>query len=439
MKKILGLILSLFFTVSIFAQDAIKKVIVEPYYVSDEFDATDTTGGYLEPGSKTYRIYIQMKPGCMLTKLYGDNRHALKFSSTANFFNNLDRGKTFAKDINKSNYKNNTVALDTWLTIGETTKKATNTYFGIIKSQDMDGSFIGGVNNDGGSAGITNGLLTNNNPKAGIPLTTEDGMDTLVNVPTNWSDNGFTDLISGVDSSIFGSIKIGNSFTSNKAYLQNSGVMGVNPDSNQVLVAQLTTRGDISFELNVEIKDNNGTIIKYVAKGIDTLNEKVCTYLKYPQECGCKDPNFLEYRSIYACDIMDSCKTRIVFGCMDKNACNYDPHANYNVQSLCCYPGLCADRDISLVCPSLGENATKILLYPNPATTEVTFQISSADDNETKYVVFNSYGKEEFENTLHLLPGTNTQDLQLTILSPGLYLVRFYTGSSVICKSFMKN
>ena len=82
--------MALFIATAAQSQDAIKKVIVETYYVSDANDATDTTGGILESGSKTYRIYIQMKPGCKLTKIYGDNNHKLKIASTANFFNNID-------------------------------------------------------------------------------------------------------------------------------------------------------------------------------------------------------------------------------------------------------------------------------------------------------------------------------------------------------------
>ena len=438
-KNLISLTLIFLFSVSVFSQDAIKKVIVETYYISDANDATDTIGGYLEPGSITYRIYVQMKPGCSILKIYGDNNHDLKFSSTANFFNNLDRGKTFAKDINKSNYNSNTVALDTWLTLGETTKKSINTYFGILKAQDNDGSFIGGINNDGGSAGITNGLLINNDALAGIPLTTSDGMDTLANVPTNWSDYGFIDLISGVDSTIFGSAKIGNSFISKDAYILNSGIMGVIPDSNQVLIAQLTTKGKISFELNLEVKEVNGAITKYVANGKDTLNEKVCSYLKYPIECGCKDPNYLEFRDSYLCNNSDSCKTLVVLGCMDPKACNYNSNANYNIQSLCCYPGLCADRDISLVCPTLGEIANKILLYPNPVNSQLSIQLFSNDNNETRFVVFNSFGKVEFENSLNVVSGTNTRELQLSNLSSGLYLIRFYIGNEIICKTFMKN
>jgi len=55
-------------------------------------------------------------------------------------------------------------ALDSWLTLGLATKKAAKTYFGVLKSLDTDGSVIVGSNNDGGSAVIPGGLLSNSDP-----------------------------------------------------------------------------------------------------------------------------------------------------------------------------------------------------------------------------------------------------------------------------------
>ena len=440
MKKISILIFALVSFTSINAQNAVKKVIIEPYYISDDKDATDTTGSFLEAGSKTYRIYIQLEPGCQLTKIYGDDRHALKISSTAIFFNNTDYGKTFGKDFNKVNYKKNTVALDTWLTLAQTTKKSVNTYFGILKSQDTDSSFIGGINNDGGSSEIPGGLLKNSDPLTGIPLTTADGMDTLVNVPTSWSDNGFIDQVSGVDSTIFGSVKPGYEFISNSAYIQNSGVSGVIPDSNQVLVAQLSTKGDISFELNIEVKELNGSIFKYVAVGIDTLDERVSPSLKYPPLCGCKDPNYLEYSSTYLCNETGSCKTPIVFGCMDPNACNYNPNANYNIGSMCCYPGMCSDRDISLVCPDLKNKEIKMVISPNPASDNLRIDISNITSEEVKLSICNMFGTMFLNDRITENSSDIKRVVNISALASGIYYVHIISNDGAIyTQMFIKN
>jgi hypothetical protein len=421
MKNSFLLIFVLLIICSVNAQNAVKKVIVEPYYISDANDATDTTGSYLEPGSKTFRIYIQLKPGCRLSKIYGDERHTLKIASTASFFNNIDYGKSFGKDFNKVNYKKNTVALDTWLTIGQTTKKSSITYFGIPKSQDTDGSFIGGLNNDGGSSEISGGLLANNDPFAGVPLTLADGMDTLVNIPDQWSDNGFFDIVSGIDTTIFGSARKGSAFESNNAFLQNSGVTGVNPDSNQVLVAQLTTTGDISFQLNIEVKESNGSVWKYVAQGNDTLDERVCPFLKYPPECGCTDKNYLEYSSAFLCANPGSCKTPIVFGCMDPASCNYNPDANYNVQSLCCYPGLCADRDISLVCPELKDKQPGLKIYPNPSSDKLEINVSNVASENFSISITNMFGVLIFAKNIRTDSDNYFHEVNISSLMSGIY------------------
>jgi hypothetical protein len=445
--KIILLIVFILFIGYAKAQDAIKNVIVETYYISDAKDATDTIGGYLEPGSKTYRIYVQLRPGCKLLSIYGDKNNALKISSTAEIFNHKTESVTFGKDINAKYLKNNTVGLDSWITLGQVTKKSTSTYFGILKTQDSDGSLIGGINNDGGSGKVPGGLLTNNDAMAGIPLTNADGMDTLANVASNWVHHGFIDLVSGEDSTIFGSVKSGTEFISNDAYLSNTGVMGVNPDSNQVLIAQLTTKGEISFELNLQVLDpkaNQSYRSLYVANGVDSILEaersivKVSPYLKYPPACGCTDPNFLEYSTKYICGSADQCKTRIVLGCMDPTACNYNPDANYNVVYLCCYPGKCYDRDLSLACPS-DEPILRLDLYPNPAVSRIFVKTTTIEEKETKYAVYNYYGRLVLEKNLGLVNGTVDDELDISKFEPGIYVVRLVAGNAVDSRIFIKN
>ena len=427
------------------ASAQLEKVIVEKYYVSDSNDFTDTSGGIVSIGSTTYRIYIDLAPGSILKKIYGDPNHPFEITSTEVFFNNILDGKSFGKDLTKVSLSENTVALDSWITLGQVPKKqGTKTYYGILKNQDDDGSFIGGINNDGGSSLITTGLLINNDPSCGIPLIVSDGIDTMTVTPNSWSDAGVVDFTSGNDSTIFGSLVPKKEFISTGFELRNSGVTGVNLDSNQIIIAQLTTKGDLSFKLNLEIEQLiNGlpTLVKYVAK--DTLlvaGEIFNPFLSYPQSCGCDDPDFLEYSSSFVCYLEGSCQTPVKIGCMDTLACNYDPAVNINVEELCCYPGFCAGRNIEEVCPSLMGNDFDVNLYPNPTSGDITMNLISGNACNWNYEVYNTYGSVKLSGSF------TTTESELNVVLPldlsnidlGMYRLKVSNGDLSKHKLFIK-
>lgn len=440
MKKILRILFLplLFLPVSLCAQ--LEKVIVEKYYISDQFDTTDVNGGKLDSGSVTYRIYIDMQPGYKLQKIYGNDKHSFKISSTAYFFNNTDRGVNVGNAIPSNRLNEGTVALDTWITLGY----AANNYFGILKTQDTNGSIIGGTHNDGGSASIAGGLLVNANPAAGIPLTAEDGMvpPPLVNAPGSLTTNGDFN-----NSTIFSSANLNSAFTSTNTALLGNGTAGANPDSNQVLVAQLTTTGMLSFELNIVIKDTNNTTYTYVANdSVLAVGEQLSRYLKYPFHllCGCPDPNYKEYNPTRDCDNKDSCKHPIVFGCMDPLACNYNPNANFSVSDLCCYPGYCNDENIAIVCETiLGINSPtaglEFNLFPNPANNQLNIQISYYTGKDVSYELYNYSGSLITKKNMGTVSGNHTEQLDISNLDNGLYLVRLYLGNTYLTKKFVKD
>jgi hypothetical protein len=438
-------ILYCFFLSPVFSQ--IENVIVETYYISDANDASDTIGGGVEIGSKTYRIYLDLLPGTRVKKIYGDENHPLIFSSTENFFNNKVDGQTFGKEFSKNRLQENTVALDSWLTLGQTTRNAAITYFGVLKQNDSNGSFIGGANNDGGSEAIADGLLSNTAIELGIPLTEKDGMDTAQNVPGAWGDYGFIDVLTDIDSTIFGSVISGNNFNSRNAGLLNSGVTGVDSLLNHVLVAQLTTKGEISFELNIEVEipqQIGFQTIKYVANDSILIDGEVLNpLLKYPQECGCQDPNYLEYSSSYACNIQDSCQTLIVLGCMDPMACNFDANANFNIQELCCYVGLCNDLDMSILCPELKIEDVLLLestlqVYPNPTQSFVTIKGSFIKGEKYQLEIFDFSGKRVKTISFTNLNSGNTS-IDFSGFPDGIYNLRFVSSKNVQTGRVIKN
>jgi len=432
----------LFFLLFQTAAAQIDSLFVEKYYISDTKDATDLTGGGIQPGTFTYRVYVDLAPGSKLVKIFGSEDHLLKIESTSVFFNNIARGRSFGREIRVNRLRENTVALDTWITIG----LASESHYGLVKAEDTNGSVVGGVNNDGGSAQIAGGLLVNSDPEAGIPLITSDGLSPVSVFPENWVArlNGM-DLTSSSDTTIFGNLKPSDSFISNDFFLKNNGTSGIT-GNNRVLIAQLTTSGELTFSLNLEVEENIGSspqIVRYVAEN-PLEGEKTTRFLTYPAPppppvpCGCTDPDYIEYNKTLTCHVQDSCKTLIVYGCMDTRACNFDPKATFNIQSLCCYPGKCNNRDIKIVCPGLQQTILGMIIYPVPAIDHITAKISGGKDKNFYYNIYDSNGTAVLMDNLGRISDAFVHDIDISCLPKGRYLIRLFSDSESIVKSFIK-
>lgn len=427
----------------------LEKVIVETYYVSDSLDATDTTDlRSLPKGSKTYRVYVDLKPGCKLVGIYSNSLHPLKISSTSNFFNNIDRPtEYFGYLINKQYFGGNPLlSLDSWLTLGLAEKN----HLGILKPQDTDGSILNQTGTWGGSSGVVGGLLKNNDPLAGIPIVTADGFLPNTATYTSWSSYGFINTLNGSDTTCFGD-SIGSSFISTVAELKQSaveGVAGANPDSNQVLIAQLTTLGTISFNLNLQIKDSTGNVIYYVSDpnvNTATPDTIMSPWLVYPPSCGCTDPQYMEYDPSFACSNASACITLKKYGCTDTMACNFDPTANMLLPNFCCYPGYCQDRDIGVVCAGIHPRQMKQEIasgvYPNPVDNFLSLQMMSAssDYKEVSYQIMDAFDRVVEEKQIGFVPANTYLHIDATQLPPGLYLLKLKADASSTIKKFIKN
>lgn len=421
----------------------IEKVFVENYYISDSLDATDSTSFPLPKGSKTYRIFIDLKAGSKLRKIYGDINHSLEIKSSDTIWNNTDNGISFAYEQNKNRLGDNTVALDSWLTIGEISKSTpAPAYFGIPKINDINGSVVGGPNNDGGSMGISEGLLTNSTNWMGLPLTSHDGIDTSYTLPENWISYGIVDPLTGDDSTIFGSLIRRKEFISHNAGIQNSGTIA-SDSSNQLLIAQLTTLGDISFKLNIEMEEPSasGSIIKKYVSDKENVqsDETYNAFLTYPLQCGCTDFNYIEYDPSAACSDNSLCQTKIIFGCMDSTACNFDKSATYHIQDLCCYPGYCNDRNLNVICPVLFTKSFDFFLYPNPTANNLSIEITQNQSSTINYSIVKSDGTFQVENALlGTFNGSATTSIDVSSLETGLFLLVLKQNGVEVKKSFVK-
>ncbi len=425
---VLLLLLTLHIPVEVSAQ--VKGTVVELYYISDNNDATHVVNGQSLPvGSKTYRVYVTLEQGSKIRKIYGDVNHPLIFSSTADFYNNTDRpSATFGYLINKNwFYDNPTLALDSWLSLG----LATKTQLGVVKAEDTDGDVLSGANNSGGSAAILGGLLTNYDASAFVPLTTADGLIPSTLSLSQWLDNGMKDL-AGDDTTVFGSINTGNEFNSTTAFLQQVSGVGSATASGNVLVAQLTTTGELSFEINLEVEVptvSGSQIVKYVANAANLQSDEVlAAALKYPAVCGCTDAHYIEYSAAYTCSSSDSCKHLVRLGCKDSAACNFDPDANYDVPQMCCYPGRCNDRDLAVVCPSVSGGLRIGDVYPNPATDKVHVKGQAAEAGPLTVGIYNNYGKLISEKVLDVEAGSFDQTISLDGVGKGLFCIRISSG-----------
>lgn len=247
MKKSL-LLASLIFGSFALGAQGLENIIVETYYVSDANDATvNDLGGELPVGSVTRRIYVDMLPGYKFQAVYGLPNHELRIATSTLFFNNIDRGAT-TPTYTKNQAKDNTVMLDTWVSVGA----ACSGNFGVLKS--VDDGVATNVNNDD--------VLQNNAAAAGIPLTEQDGL-LLV---TGLSPQPVTTLGLDAQLALFDAENAGpvfSSFDGSWAALQ--GATGPNPETNQVLIAQITTDGTLTFELNIQIGTPDGGVERYVA------------------------------------------------------------------------------------------------------------------------------------------------------------------------------
>jgi hypothetical protein len=252
------------------AQNGLENIIVEKYYVSNAADATGSIGT-LPTGSVTYRVYADMLPGYTFQAAYGVPGHELRIATSTTFFNNEDRGAT-TPTYSKVNAAKNTVMLDSWFSVGA----ACSGNYGILKSED---------NVAAGGANVINTtvppILQNNDPTAGLPLTTQDGLYAPAGVaaPQAVTFVGFTanDFAPFDATSQAGNLLS----TFNASWASLSGSTGPVPATNKVLIGQFTTNGTFTFELNIQIGTPNGGVQNYVAKN-PTGGEILLPSLTFP-------------------------------------------------------------------------------------------------------------------------------------------------------------
>ena len=340
----------------------LQDIIVEKYYISELNDAAaNLTDGVLPVSSTTYRIYADMLPGYKFQAAFGVPTHELRIETTTLFFNNEDRGST-SPTFTKTQAKSNTVMLDSWLSVGA----ACSGNFGVLKTED-DGLNTN-VNNDG--------LLQNNDPAAGIPLTDEDGF--RAGTPQSVTTLGIDAEIAMFDAQNDGTNgPVFSTWNGSWASLNGSYAVGVDSLDNRILIAQITTDGDFSFQLNIQIGTPSGGVQQYVAQNP-------------------VDPEILL------------------------------ASLTYNASS-----------SVGINNPVAANSLVSV--YPNPAKEQVTIAVSNTNSINNYYAVYDGKGSLLAQNTIEEITAKHNETVDISTYPKGLYFVVVSLDGTVTSHKIIKN
>lgn len=378
-KTILGL--SLFISSLSFAQNGLEKIIVEKYYIANAADQAQAAvesaapGSQLPSGSVTYRIYADMAPGYKLIQVYADvaNGHKLIFKTSTYFYNNPN-GDVYPAG-NKAGIANKLLALDSYLTLGTVAKDN----YGILKADDD------GMANNISATGNTGNVLLNTTSEMGVALTTNDGMiagTAAINIPS----------FAGIDTEL-GPISDGSSVVDSIVGIDGSmytglGAKGPVPADNRVLIAQLTTSGQLKFELNILVQGGPNDIGEFFVANNPAL--------------------------------------------VDINGTNPE----YTIPSLT-FP----DKTTGIETLTHKDyNEVLFNVYPNPVQDHVNIELNTAQVNSKgSYTIFGVIGNVIAHKELNGITGNYKETIDMSSFAKGLYTIQMNVNGIVSTKKIIKN
>ena len=257
----------------------LEGIIVEDYYTISAADATYINGGAISTpitaGTKVYRIYVDMAPNYKLNTVNGSplpqgggpSPNPLDFSTTTSFWNDDNFGSDIPPQTARLDER---AAFDSYITIGVTGRSggavgcgANTQQVGTLKTAD------------------TNGNLTLCSVYSGFPAGagTPDG-----NVPPSATVPALTYNLGGLID--FTALQTGGSSLQviGDAWATLPNGPGVDPSgTNRVLIAQLTTDGQLSFHINVQLQQPTGGALETYVWNQAGPGEVVSPLLTYPQ------------------------------------------------------------------------------------------------------------------------------------------------------------
>ncbi|MFN5620407.1 MAG: hypothetical protein ACK478_03820 [Flavobacteriales bacterium] len=255
--KSLFILLFISASLEVCAQTGLQGIFVEPYYVTSKADhAAFNSGGPLEEGAVTYRIFVDLEPGYRFQAAYGSPDHPLEISSDHVFFNHNHSGNTYPNIIPERDLARDIVLLDSWVTAGA----ATENHLGIPRKFDFLAQ-DGLLRFKGGFLENTVRLAEDDTSPLTIKLSDCDGLARTEHLPVT--------TIYNMDSLgwAMSSVSRAKSLVVNNGAWACMGKGSVGADSlsgNHVLIAQVTTAGKLDYKLNIMIGTPEGKSIQYV-------------------------------------------------------------------------------------------------------------------------------------------------------------------------------
>jgi hypothetical protein len=187
---------------------------------------------------KTYRIFVDMQPGYTMQMVYGTEHQQLEIGTTTTFYNDPGQSVRFADQLPADRLNESTVALDSWLTVGA----ASSAHVGVPKHLDRDGSVVkcppyAKTRDRSMSICKRDGLMV---------------VDSVLQVVNFRLDPGYLGTIPGQVL-----------HTMDGAWAVLGGTRGATAE-NMVLIAQLSTTGVLSYQLNLQLGAPDGSFIRFV-------------------------------------------------------------------------------------------------------------------------------------------------------------------------------
>lgn len=228
----------------------LEGILLERFYEVNEKDrSVQHLSGPIDEGAVTWRIFLDLEPGYRFQAAYGTTAHPLEMNSTKVIYNHNGFGNYCPNVIMEKFFHKDIAFLDSWFSTGA----ATETQMAIPRAFDTDHQhdFIR----------FERGFLENDLLDGTGKLSMRDGMSD--------SESMVFPTFYHMDEA---QKKMMTTSVSNEIIIEDGawaamgkGALGVDSlGRNHLLIAQITTSGDLECKLNIMIGTPDGKSLRYV-------------------------------------------------------------------------------------------------------------------------------------------------------------------------------